>query len=84
MRDNVQDTDFIRETYVEPEAVDVPTVPIGYVGGLNFIGRTSSAADPTVGEFPLDGDAGFHENTSSGDVFLVLNQAGAILKVLLT
>ena len=47
--------------------------------------RTSSSADPTTTEYPNDGDAGIHKNTSSGDVFLAYNDGGStVVKVQLT
>lgn len=50
---------------------------------LQVVGWKSTAADPTTTEFPNDHDFGIHENTSSGDVFLTVNDGGSILKVIL-
>ena len=49
------------------------------------LSRTSTSADPTTTEYPNDGDAGIHKNTSSGDVFLAYNDGGStIVKVQLS
>ncbi len=49
------------------------------------LSRTSAAADPTTTEYPNDGDAGIHKNTSSGNVYLAYNDGGStIVKVQLT
>lgn len=48
-------------------------------------GRLStSSADPSTTEFPTSGQWGVHKNTSSGDVFVAVNDGGAIKKVALT
>lgn len=52
-------------------------------GSPRFIGRTSTAADPTTTELPADKDFGLHKNTASGAVFLAYNDGGAIKKVAL-
>lgn len=47
--------------------------------------RTESASDPTTTEYPKDTDAGFHKNTSTGNVYLVYNDGGStIIKVQLS
>lgn len=60
----------------------------GYIvlgaGSPRFVGRTSTAADPTTTELPVDKDFGLHKNTASGAVFLAYNDGGAIKKVALT
>lgn len=46
--------------------------------------RSSSAADPSITEYPSDNDWGIHKNATSGNVFLAYNDGGAIVKVQLT
>lgn len=48
------------------------------------LSRTSSSSDPTTTQYPNDGDAGIHKNTSSGNIYLAYNNAGSIVKVQLT
>lgn len=55
-----------------------------YLGGCHFIGKTTSAADPTTTEFPMAHDWGFHKNTASGALFIVFNDAGSIKTLTLT
>jgi hypothetical protein len=55
------------------------TVQVGT--GLMNMPRQTTAADPTTTEFPNADDCGFHENTTSGDVFWVYNKGGTIHKV---
>lgn len=50
---------------------------------LRHLGLTSTAADPTLVEYPSDKDYGLHKNTTSGDVFLTYNDGGTIKKVTL-
>lgn len=60
----------------------------GYFSGSVFCGlvsqQTSAAADPTTTEYPTDKDWGIHKNTTSGNVFLAVNDGGTIKKVQLT
>jgi len=49
-----------------------------------MVGYTSAAADPTTTELPNDGDWSMHKNTSSGSIFLAVNDGGVIHKVELT
>lgn len=57
---------------------------VDIVGGLQIVGRTATAADPTTTELPADKCVGIHKNTNSGAVFLAYNDAGTIKKVALT
>ncbi len=53
-------------------------------GRVKLNGMSSSAADPSTTELPTSGDIGVHKNTTSGNVFLAVNDGGAIKKVQLT
>lgn len=57
---------------------------VNFPGSLRFLGRTSTAADPTTTELTTDKDLAIHKNTNSGAVFLAYNDGGAIKKVALT
>ena len=46
--------------------------------------ETVTTADPTTTEYPTDGDAGFHRNTTSGNNFWAYNRNGTIFKVQVT
>lgn len=52
--------------------------------GVVGITKTSSTADPSTTEYPTDGDSGVHKNTTSGNLFYVYNDGGAIKKAALT
>lgn len=45
---------------------------------LHFLGMTSSAASPSLTEYPLDQDWGFHTDTTGPTYYLVLNVAGVL------
>jgi hypothetical protein len=46
--------------------------------------KTSSNADPSLTEYPNNGDGGIHLNTTSGLLYLSYNNGGVIVKVQLT
>jgi hypothetical protein len=46
--------------------------------------RTSTAANATTTEYPNDKDWGIHQNTTTGNIFLVHNNAGTIVSVQLS
>lgn len=46
--------------------------------GLNFLGITTSAAPPSLTEYPNDKDWGFHTNTADVLYYLVLNIVGVL------
>ncbi|MGB1224827.1 MAG: hypothetical protein ACPHCN_11880, partial [Mycobacterium sp.] len=52
-----------------------------YLDGINQ--TSSSAADPSTTEYPIDGDWGVHENTTSGNFFLAYNDGGVMVNTLL-
>lgn len=45
---------------------------------LNFVGETSSGTVPTVGEYPLDQDWGFHLDTALVKTYIAINIAGTM------
>ncbi len=59
-------------------------LPNGYLvditGGLQIVGRTSSAGDPTTTELPTDKCISLHKNTSNGKLFLAANDGGSTIK----
>ncbi len=57
---------------------------VDIIGGLQIVGRTSTAADPTTTELPADKCVSVHNNTNSGAVYLAYNDSGTIKKVALT
>jgi hypothetical protein len=54
------------------------------VGTTKFVGYSSSTADPSTTELPADKNWGFHENTTSGNFYLAINDGGVIKKALLS
>lgn len=50
----------------------------------NFLGDTSSALPPAVGDYPSNKDYGYHTDTNTGFVYLARNFLGTIKSVQLT
>lgn len=53
------------------------------VGGLQFLGYTSSATAPTTTQYPNNLDCGFHEDTTGPTFYVAINDGGIIRKVAL-
>lgn len=50
----------------------------------HYLGETFTPLPPTVFEYPLDGDWGFHSDTNLGTYSLAKNKSGTIFTVTLT
>lgn len=57
---------------------------LGNVGGLHFVGFTTSATIPSTSNFGRDRDVGVHRDTTANKVYLAYNDLGTIKKVELT
>jgi hypothetical protein len=66
------------------DITSLSALTLAVINDLNVIGYTTSAADPSLTEYPNAGDFGVHKNTMSGDVFAAFNDGGSIVKVQLT